>query len=143
MKKKLSRKSKIKSPRRPRVIRERPSLYSASPRFYWLPITDEKIRRAAQKIADAIHPEKIILFGSYAYGKPNDDSDVDLFVVMESDERVHARMVQLSEILYPRPFPVDIITRTPAELKERLDMGDCFFKEILTRGKVLYERTSN
>jgi predicted nucleotidyltransferase len=125
----------------PRRARETRSAYAA-PRFYWLPITEEKIRQAAQKIADAVHPEKIILFGSYAYGSPNDDSDVDFFVVMESDERVHKRMILLSEILRPRPFPVDIITRTRAELEERLEIGDCFFKEIVTKGKVLYERVS-
>jgi predicted nucleotidyltransferase len=111
-----------------------------TPRFYWLPITEEKIRQAAQKIVDAVQPEKIILFGSFAYGKPNDDSDVDLFVVLESDQRIRERAMELSEVLYPRPFPVDIITRTPAELKERLEIGDCFFKEIVSKGKVLYER---
>jgi predicted nucleotidyltransferase len=91
---------------------------------------------------DAVHPEKIILFGSFAYGKPTPDSDVDLLVIMESDQGVHARMVQLSKILSPRPFPVDLITRTPAELQERLGIGDCFFKEVMTKGKVLYERAS-
>ncbi|MEW5717401.1 MAG: nucleotidyltransferase domain-containing protein [Chloroflexota bacterium] len=125
--------------KRRRTVRETQTEYAA-PRFYWLPITEEKIRQAAQKIVDAVHPEKIILFGSYAYGNPNDDSDVDLFVVMESDQRIRERAMELSEILYPRPFPVDIITRTPAELKERLESGDCFFKEIITEGKVLYER---
>lgn len=113
-----------------------------TPRFYWLPITEDKIRQAVQKIVDAVHPDKVILFGSYAYGTPTDDSDVDLFVVMESNQSIRARTIQLSEILYPRPFPLDIITRTPAELKERLEIGDCFFKEIVTKGKVLYERVS-
>jgi len=75
------------------------------------------------------------LFGSYAYGNPNDDSDVDLFVVMESKERIHKRMLFLSEILRPRPFPVDIITRTPTELKERLEMGDCFFQRNCNKGQ--------
>ncbi len=128
--------------KRRRSAREAQTEYAA-PRFYWLPITEEKIRQAAQKIVDAVHPEKIILFGSHAYGNPTDDSDVDFFVVMESDLRVHKRMILLSEILRPRPFPVDIITRTSAELKERLEIGDCFFKEIVTKGKVLYERPSS
>src|SRR3989337_1738991 len=81
--------------------------------FYWWPITDAKIRKAARKIADAVHPEKIILFGSFAYGQPTPDSDVDLLVIMDSDLSAHARSVQVSEILNPRPFPVDIIVRTP------------------------------
>jgi hypothetical protein len=67
---------------------------------------------------------------------------VDLLVIMESELRPHARAVQVSEILYPRPFPVDIIVRTPAEVEERLLIGDCFFQEIMSRGKVLYERRS-
>lgn len=132
--------SNAKRPRkRQRITRAQPK---RTPRFYWLPITEDKIRQAVQKIVDAVHPDKVILFGSYAYGTPNDDSDVDLFVVMESNQSIRARTIQLSEILYPRPFPLDIITRTPAELKERLEIGDCFFKEIVTKGKVLYERVS-
>ena len=110
--------------------------------FYWWPITDAKIRKAARKIADAVHPERIILFGSFAYGEPTPDSDVDLLVVMDSGLRPHARVIQISEILDPRPFPVDLIVRTPAEIDERLRIGDCFFREILSKGKVLYERSS-
>ncbi len=110
--------------------------------YYWWPITNAKIQRAAQKIVDATDPEKIILFGSFAYGKPEPDSDVDLLVIMESDKSAHARSAQISEILYPRPFPVDIIVRTPAEVTHRLAIGDFFFHEILTKGKVLYERAS-
>ena len=110
--------------------------------YYWWPITQTKIQKATQKIVDAIAPEKIILFGSFAYGKPTPDSDVDLLVIMESEQSPHARSAQISEILYPRPFPVDIIVRTPAEVNERLVIGDYFFYEILTKGKVLYERAS-
>lgn len=135
-------KTRSKPNQRNRVVRETKIGYAAPPRFYWLPVTDEKIRQAAQKIVDAVQPEKIILFGSYAYGKPTDDSDVDLLVVMESDQHIRKRAIEVSEILYPRPFPVDIIVRTPAELKERLEIRDCFFKEIVTKGKVLYERVS-
>lgn len=143
MRKQTSATTKTKSSRKPPAARERPAKYAAPPRFYWQPITEEKIQQAAQKIADAVRPEKIILFGSYAYGKPNDDSDVDFLVIMESDQSVHKRMVQLSEVLVPRPFPVDIITRTSAELQERLGIGDSFFKEIVTKGKVLYDGTSH
>jgi predicted nucleotidyltransferase len=123
-----------------RLMRERVTRYASPQSFYWMPITEGKIRQAAQRIVEAAHPESIILFGSYAYGKPTADSDVDLLVVMESDQSIHARTVELSKALTPRPFPVDIITRTPAELKDRLDIGDSFFKEIVTKGKVLHGR---
>ena len=109
---------------------------------YWWPVTDAKIRQAIQKIVDAVQPEKIILFGSFAYGQPTLDSDVDLLVIMESGQSVHARAAQISEILYPRPFPVDILVRTPAEVAERVALGDCFFREIMAKGQVLYERPS-
>ena len=108
--------------------------------YYWWPVTEAKIQRAVQKVVDLVHTEKIVLFGSYAYGNPTQDSDVDLLVIMESDKSAHARSMQISEILYPRPFPLDIIVRTPAEVEERMAMGDCFIEEILTKGKTLYER---
>jgi len=131
-------KRKIIKPKR--VVRETPTTYSAPRSFPWMPITDDKIQQAAQKIVDAAHPEKIILFGSFAYGEPTPDSDVDFFVLMESEKQIHKRMMDLSDILDPRPFPMDIITRTRAELTHRLEIGDCFFKEIVNKGKVLYER---
>ena len=123
-------------------VRRRKSAPSISPTCYWWPITEEKIREAIQRITHVIHPEKVILFGSFAYGQPTADSDVDLLVIMESEQSAHARSAQISEILYPRPFPVDIIVRTPQEIAERLSLGDCFFQEIMTKGKVLYERPS-
>ncbi len=129
--------------KRGRIRSQKRNGYDVPASFYWFPITPKKIRRAVQKIAEDLHPEKIILFGSFAYGKPTPDSDVDLLVVMESRENVHARVRQVSHILRPRPFPVDIIVRTPAELKERLKIGDSFFQEITAKGIVLYEQPSH
>lgn len=139
MRKKVG-KTKISTPKRASLMREHATHYAVPQPFYWMPITEDKIRQAARKIVQVAHPETIILFGSYAYGKPTLDSDVDLLVVMESDQSIHARTVELSRILSPRPFPVDIVTRTPAELKDRLDIGDSFFEEIVTKGKVLHGR---
>ena len=127
---------------RGRTVRNHQRMPSLKRSYYWWPITNAKIQQAAQKIADSIKPEKIILFGSFAYGKPQPDSDVDLLVIMESNQSTHTRSAQISEILYPRPFPVDIIVRTPAEVTQRLAIGDLFLHEILTKGRVLYERAS-
>ncbi|MBI3741526.1 MAG: nucleotidyltransferase domain-containing protein [Chloroflexi bacterium] len=135
--------AKKKISKRTPAVREARAIYTAPRSFPWMPITDEKIQQAAQKIANAAHPEKIILFGSFAYGTPTPDSDVDFFVVMKSRKLIRKRMMDLSDILDPRPFPVDIITRTPAELTHRLEIGDCFFKEIVNKGKVLYERRTS
>lgn len=124
------------------TLKNQRKIRTAAHSYYWWPITQEKIQQATQKIADTISPEKIILFGSFAYGKPTPDSDVDLLIIVESDRHPHERSASISEMLYPRPFPVDVIVRTPAEVKERLAIGDGFFQEIMTKGKVLYERTS-
>jgi predicted nucleotidyltransferase len=123
-------------------FRVRRSTQVAPASFYWWPITEAKIRRAAQKLVDELQPEKIILFGSFAYGHPTIDSDVDLLIVMRSKARPVDRIRQASAVLDPRPFPVDIIVRTPAEIAERLRIRDCFIEEIVTKGKVLYERSS-
>lgn len=93
-----------------------------------------------RRITQAFDPQRIILFGSHAYGHPTPDSDVDLLVVMESSERPAVRAARVSRVLRPRPFPMDILVRTPDELRHRLEIGDYFIREILERGKVLYER---
>jgi len=98
------------------------------------------IRAVAQRIAERFQPEKIILFGSYAYGDPNPESDVDFLVIMETPLRSRQQRLEISRILSPRPFPLDIIVRTPRELAERIALGDLFLREVTTRGKVLYER---
>jgi len=117
--------------------KRRPSQVPAS--YYWWPITEDKIDQAARKIAAQINPEKIILFGSFAYGQPTPDSDVDLLVIVKGKINSRARAQQISEILYPRPFPADILVRTPDEVKESLLHGDCFMKEVFSKGKILYE----
>jgi len=98
------------------------------------------IRAVAKQIAEKFQPEKIILFGSYAYGKPRPESDVDLLVVMETSLRERQQRLEISRALSPRPFALDIIIRTPQQLEERIALGDVFLCEVITKGKVLYER---
>jgi predicted nucleotidyltransferase len=99
------------------------------------------LRPAIQKIVRELSPEKVILFGSYAYGNPNPHSDVDLLVIMNTDKSHKERSWAVSRLLLPRPFPVDILVKTPGEVVEALESGDFFLEEILSRGKVLYERS--
>ena len=101
----------------------------------------KSLRPAIQKIVTELHPEKIILFGSYAYGTPNSDSDVDLLVIMKTRASLKERSWAVSRLLLPRPFPVDILVKTPKEVEKALEAKDFFLKEILTRGKVLYDRS--
>src|SRR5574341_284067 len=98
------------------------------------------INDVVKRIENNFDPERIILFGSYAYGKPHPYSDVDLLVVMETKERPLAKQLEISRALSPHPFGMDILVRAPKQLKRRIAMGDYFLREIVTRGKVVYER---
>jgi predicted nucleotidyltransferase len=97
------------------------------------------IRQYALEIAERYSPDKIILFGSHAYGTPNADSDVDILVVMparnELDQAVKIRRA------VKRNFALDLIVRTPKNLAWRTREGDWFLREIVNRGMVLYEKT--
>lgn len=101
----------------------------------------KSLRPAIQKIVRELNPEKIILFGSYAYGTPTPHSDVDLLVIMKTRASAKNRSWAVSRLLLPRPFPVDILVKTPKEVETSLESGDFFVKEIIKRGKVLYERS--
>jgi predicted nucleotidyltransferase len=96
------------------------------------------IRKFALQVAERFDPEKIILFGSHAYGTPHADSDVDILVVMpcrnQHDQAFKIRMAT------PAPFPMDLLVRKPSEIKWRLEEGELFHSEILGKGKVLYEK---
>ena len=105
------------------------------------PPVSETLPGAIKRIASELKPEKIILFGSYAYGNPTPDSDVDLLVIMKTRAKEIDRYVAVSNLLYPRQFPVDILVKTPKEIAaESRKKGNFFLREILTKGKVLYER---
>ena len=95
------------------------------------------IRRYARQVAEKFRPEKIILFGSRAWGTPHEDSDVDLLVVMPArNELDQALKIRLA---FDTPFPLDLLVRKPSELKWRLEEGESFSTEIVRKGKVLYE----
>jgi predicted nucleotidyltransferase len=97
-----------------------------------------EIRRFARQVAERFEPDKIILFGSHAYGTPHADSDVDILVVMPARNQID-KAVRISLDIDP-PFPLDIIVRTPKNMKWRLEEGDSFLREIVSKGKVLYEK---
>lgn len=100
--------------------------------------TIEQIRGVARRIGEEFSPQRVILFGSYAYGKPTPDSDVDLLVISSFKGNWMEKAVQIQLQIRP-PFPVDLLVRTPEKIRERLEMGDGFMREILTKGKILYE----
>ncbi len=105
-------------------------------------LNQRSIRKEIARIADAIakrfKPEKIILFGSYAYGTPCSDSDVDLLVVIPFKGRSVYKALDIVMTINPS-VPLDLIVRTPAQVRIRLAQNDFFLNNILKRGKVLYE----
>jgi predicted nucleotidyltransferase len=100
------------------------------------------IRDIVKQIAEQFHPEKIILFGSYAYGKPRPESDVDLLVVMDTPLRNREQAAQIARAL-DYHFGLDVLVRTPQQIFERISLGDFFIQEIMERGKVLYARSDS
>ena len=109
-----------------------------TPRWYRGPdVPKSAIRRFARDVAEKFHPDRIILFGSHAYGRPHIDSDVDILVIMPCRNQIdQAFKIRLA---VDRPFPLDIIVRTPHNMSWRLEEGDDFLQEIVSKGKVLYE----
>ncbi len=100
---------------------------------------EEKIKEVVNKIVKEYQPEKVILFGSYAWGKPTEDSDVDLFIVKDT-ENTRAMARKIDRLIFPRYFPMDLIVYTPGQVEKRKIMGDFFVKNILTKGKILYAK---
>jgi uncharacterized protein len=109
-----------------------------SPGF--LPVTEEALSTIVQRLVPALHPYKIIVFGSYIYGTPTPDSDVDLLVILDTEARPVDRYLSVSRLLRPRPFPLDILVKTPEEITRAVATGDPFIVELLAQGRVLYER---
>jgi predicted nucleotidyltransferase len=96
------------------------------------------IRRFARQVAERFDPDRIIPFGSYAYGTPHADSDVDILVVIPVPNQLDkALKIRLAD---PAPFPMDLLVRTPASMMWRLEEGESFLREIVSRGKALYEK---
>lgn len=103
-------------------------------------IDPETIEGVVRVIAEYFHPHKIVLFGSYAVGSPTPDSDLDLLVVMESDQpRRYKRSVPLHMLFRPKPCPMDILVYTPEEVAYWNGTANHVVTEALLSGKVMYE----
>jgi predicted nucleotidyltransferase len=96
------------------------------------------IRAFARRVAAEFRPRKIILFGSHAQRRATKDSDVDLLIIVPSSGDRVRQAVAIQLELKPK-FPVDLIVRSPQEVRRRLQMGDTFIRDILRDGIVLYE----
>ena len=107
-------------------------------------VTESIIQQLVDRIKQ-FDPEKIILFGSYAYGTPNEDSDVDLFVIKKV-KLVDVRELRISirshlrDIIYNQNIPVDLLLDSQEHINERIELGDSIYKEIMSKGKTVYEK---
>ena len=91
------------------------------------------------KIVTEFQPEKIILFGSWAWGIPHENSDVDLFIIKESDKKRWEREYDLRMKLIGNKFPpMDLLIYTPEEMEQRIRIEDLFIQDILKNGKLVY-----
>lgn len=102
-------------------------------------VDEKRIVDLGEKIAREFQPERIILFGSYAYGEPRPDSDVDILVVLPFDGKGFRKSLEILNRVVP-DFPVDLLARRPEDTVRRYEEGDPLIREALDRGKVLYER---
>jgi predicted nucleotidyltransferase len=98
------------------------------------------IRAVVRHIVGRFSPEEIILFGSYAYGKPTPWSDVDLLVIMETPKGELETAMEIIESLPATLFSVDILARSQKTIDHRKALGDVFMREITSKGKTLYAR---
>ena len=102
-------------------------------------IAMQDIQRYCDAIAAAFKPRKIILFGSYAYGQPTEDSDVDVMVVMPKGRPATLDTAVNIRLRIPAEFPVDVLIRGEREMQRRLRHRDLFTEQLTQRGKVMYE----
>ncbi len=101
--------------------------------------SDPAIRQVVDAIREGYEPEKIILFGSHVSGQPVADSDLDVLVIKDTDKSWTERSQEVSQLVRPRPLPLDILVKTPQEIDEALANGDRFIGQILSRGRAVYE----
>jgi uncharacterized protein len=99
------------------------------------------INTLAKQIADQYRPDRIILFGSYAWGQPREDSDVDLLVLMPTAQTPYRAALEILNSTNPR-FAVDLVVRTPEDAQQRYKFGDPLIREAFDRGQVLYEHAA-
>mgnify|MGYP003881206613 CR=1 FL=1 len=98
----------------------------------------KEIKKVGKQIADEFKPERIVLFGSHAEGKSGKDSDVDLLIILPFKGKSFYKSAEIRAAIRTS-FPIDLIVRSPLDIQKRIKMGDPFFRDILEKGKLIYE----
>src|SRR5438445_6686254 len=121
------------------MAKKRRPARAPSPRYFGgtdVPLS--AIRRFARQVAERFHPDKIILFGSHAYGTPHADSDVDILVIMPARNQIDQAFKIRCAV--PTRFPMDLLVLKPRNVQWRLEERESFLTEVMTKGKILYEK---
>ncbi len=103
-------------------------------------ISQNKIDDIVNKIAQNYDPEKIFLFGSYANGHPNDESDLDFIIIKDTDKPRHKRGREVRRFLIGSMVPIDLKVYTPSEFDSEQKLRYSFLSSIIEGTKLLYER---
>ena len=98
------------------------------------------IQEIVDRIVASVHPEKIILFGSHAYGKPHEGSDLDILVIMESHLPRYKRAVPIYNALAGLLIPKDVVVYTPEEIKAWRNVPQAFITTVMNKGRILYDK---
>lgn len=105
-------------------------------------VTPEIVRQVTDTIARAVNPEKIIVFGSFARNESEWDSDLDLLVVMDTNLPFVERALKIRGLFDCVPCPMDVVVYTPDEIAHWRDIPSSFIHQILSEGRLLYDRTA-
>lgn len=103
-------------------------------------MTRKQLEQIVRTIVEKFDPVRIILFGSHARGEDREDSDLDLFVEMETDRRPPERAIEVSAVFGLRSWPMDVVVYTPAEVELLKNVRGTLLSTIMAEGEVLYER---
>ena len=103
-------------------------------------IKNEKISEIVNKIVQYYAPDKVILFGSYANGTPNEDSDLDLIVIKNTDLPKQSRGREIRKYLFGSLVPMDLKVYTPSEFNDDMLNPYSFLSAAMKNSSTLYER---
>ena len=103
-------------------------------------INENTIASVTRTIVERFHPRRVVLFGSHARGDADQDSDLDLFIEMETSRRPPERAIEIASVFGLHPWPMDIIVYTPEEVRRLRAMHGTLLEEIEREGRVLYEQ---
>jgi predicted nucleotidyltransferase len=104
-------------------------------------MTRNQLEEITRTIVKRFNPVRVVLFGSHARGQETEESDLDLFVEMETDLRPPERAIQVSAVFGLRSWPMDVVVYTPSEVERLKKVRGTLLSTIEAEGEVLYERS--